>query len=278
MVCCTTWLGGLAQAPAQAPATGGQEGLVEVLRTVQSHTSISARLRHQARLFEQTQAGSGYYWQKGTGDDLRTHWEMKTQIAGKTASYVQVFDGKHLWTDRRLPSGRQVRRLDVARLESLSRMGSSPLPPTVGQGGLAQMLSDLMLKFEFQKPRTTQLGGKRVYAFVGLWRSEQLQKIWPDSVRLTHEEPPPWPEQIPHHALVLVGQNKFPYLLEQRRSSDAYLANSVTGLRPVQDPLLRYEIFEVKFAQDIDQARFEFKDVVDFKDETSLLLQQLSAR
>lgn len=274
-----SWLAGTADSTAQseAPTQSGNIALAEVLRAVQSHTSVSARLRHQARLFQHTQVGSGYYWQEGTGDNLRTHWEMKTQIAGKTASYVQVFDGKHLWTDRRWPSGRQVRRLDLARLESRLPIGSNALELAAGQGGLAQMLTALIHRFDFQQPRPTQLGGKPAYAFVGQWRPEQLLQIWPDAERLSESEPPAWPQQIPHHALILVGQNKFPYLLEQRRQSDAYLANSVTGLRPANDPLLRYEIFEVQFATAIDPSRFTFKEDVPWKDETASMLERLQA-
>ncbi len=253
----------------------GNDALTEVLQSVQRHTSISARLRHQARLFQETQFGSGYYWQQGTGDNLRTRWEMKSQIAGKIASYVQVFDGKHLWTDRRFPDDRQVRRLDTALLRSRLSKDSYSLLSTTGQGGVSQMLAGLLRNFDFEQPRPTQIEGVPLYAFVGRWKPKSLLQIWPDSVRLSEEDPPSWPLQIPHHALILVGQNKFPYVLEQRRFEDAHRANTVAGLRPVPDPMLRYEIFEVNFATHIEDSRFEFKGNVDWKDETTLFVERL---
>ena len=283
-IACGFWLGAAPRAVGQgdAPTRNGNVMLANVLSTIQRHASISARLRYQARLFEHTQRGSGNYWQQGTEGKPRTYWEMKTQIAGETASYVQVFDGNHLWTDRRLPSGRQVRRLDVALLQS--RLLSAPQAPrdllltTTGQGGLIQLLTEHLRKFDFEEPRPSQLAGMPVHALIGHWRLAELKEIWPNCDALTTTEPPPWPEQIPQHVLVLVSQNMFPYLFEQRRASDTYLASTVAGLRPTCDPLLRYEIFEVRFATAIDPSRFEFKEDVDWKDETAHVVERLQKK
>ncbi|MCG8448114.1 MAG: hypothetical protein MI725_00865, partial [Pirellulales bacterium] len=165
MVCAGLWLGWAASALTQthAPTQSGNVMLANVLATMQRHASITARVRHQARMYQHTLVGSGDYWQQGTGDKPLTRWEMNTLIAGKTASYVQVFDGAYLWTDRRLPSGRQVHRLDVELLQSRLRHGRQArhdlLLATEGQGGLAQMLAALLHKYNFDQPRPTQLNG-----------------------------------------------------------------------------------------------------------------------
>jgi len=222
-------------------------------------------------LDEHTLMGSGNYWQRRTGEQHVSKWEMQTQVAGKTASFVQVFDGDYLWTDRRLPSGREVRRLDIKLLQS--RLPS----PTAGQGqggsqgrgGLTQMLQ----RFDFDPPRQTQLNGLAVFALVGHWRSEELVALGVD----LREEASPWPKQLPHHVLVLLGrENRFPYVIEYRRSSDAYLLSTVAGLRPTRDPLVRYEIFEVQFAQAIDPGIFQYKPGdVQWTDETALVVERL---
>ena len=82
-------------------------------------------------------------------------------------------------------------------------------------------------------------------------------------------------QQLPHHVLVLVGKNLFPYLLEYRHPHDTALATSTTGLRPAHHPLVRYEIYDVSFAAAIDPKQFQFeRREVQWSDETSLVLER----
>jgi len=280
--------------PGATTPTSGASGnalLAKSLDALERQPSVAARLRHQTRLNEHTLVGSGRYWQRGTANQRVSRWEMQTQVAGKTASYVQIFDGNHLWTDRRLPSGRQVRRLDVARLQARLRTRApgnarltaadnrmNPLLAAAeGQGGLAQMLADLLGRFTFATPRPTQLNGMPAFSLIGHWRREELERLWPNLNQADQDSQPDWPEQLPHHVLVLVGKNNlFPYVVEQRRSSDAFLAETAVGQRPTHDPLVRYEIFDVQFAAAMNDSLFEFKPGdVQWTDETALVLERL---
>jgi len=276
-----------AQGDAQsvAPVASGNHLLASALDALDWHVSITARIRHQSRLGEHTLTGSGNYWQRGTGEKRVSKWEMQTQVAGKTASFVQVFDGDYLWTDRQLPSGRKVLRLDVKLLQSrLDPASPEPeqsvttsLDAARSQGGLAQMLADLMQRFKFDPPRQTQLNGLAVYALMGHWRREELAALGVDLEPHGGEEASPWPNQLPHHVLVLLGREKlFPYVIEYRRASDAYLLDTVAGLRPTRDPLVRYEIFGVQFTQVIDTSIFQYKPGdLQWTDETSLVIERL---
>lgn len=249
-------------AAAADPQVSGESYLRGVLAAVRSLPSVTARLRHQARLNEQTLVGSGKYWQQRTSNRLVSRWEMQTQIADQSASYVQIFDGTHLWTDRHLPSGRRVHRLDVARLESMlhhdAKLKISQSIPQ-GQGGLEQMLLDLLTHYRFQPPRPTQLNGLAVNALVGRWKPPQLATLWPEA-ETAGADLERWPKQLPHHVLVLVGQTTmFPHLIEYRRPEDASLVQGMSGLQPARDPLLRYELYEVQFAVAIEPHLFQFK-------------------
>ncbi len=265
-------------------ATGsGDAYLAEVLATMERRGNVTARLRNQSRLAKETLVGSGNYWQLGAGPQRTTRWEMQTQVTDKTASYVQVFDGRYLWTDRHLPSGRQVHRLDVGNLKARLRGNGAVAPTQTGwedllraaeyRGGISQMLAELLRRFQFDPPRATQLNGFAVEALVGHWRPEQFAELCPP---LSDEQP--WPEQLPHHVLLLVGQsNLFPYVIEYRRVADAELANTLSGLQPAHDPLVRYEIFEVRFADAIDATVFQFKPGdVDWSDETTLVFERVT--
>ena len=139
------------------------------------------------------------------------------------------------------------------------------------------MLADLHQRFEFDPPRQTQLNGLAVYALIGRWRSEELESLGVDVEQLVGEEASLWPKQLPHHVLVLLGRdNLFPYVIEYRRSSDAYLLSTVAGLRPTRDPLVRYEIYDVQFAQAMDPRLFHYKPGdVHWTDETALVIDRL---
>jgi len=282
-------VGAATRAQSPEPSASGNQMLASAIEALDWQVSIAARVRHQSRLDKHTLMGSGKYWQRGTGEKRKSRWEMRTQIAGETASFVQLFDGEHLWTDRVLPSGRKVHRLDVKLLQS--RLNAEGLPREVGRtdlidalrgrGGLTQMLADLMQQYEFDPPRQAQLNGLAVYALIGHWRREQLAALGVDIDLPTGEEASPWPKQLPHHVLVLLGREKlFPKVVEYRRWSDAYLLDTVAGLRPTRDPLVRYEVFEVQFAQAIDPSIFEYKPSpkLQWTDETSLVVERLRAQ
>jgi len=264
-------------------ATNGDAYLAEVLAAMERRPNVSAKLRHQSRIDADTLLGSGNFWQLGAGPQRLTRWEMQTQVADKAASYVQVFDGRYLWTDRTVPSGRQIHRLDVGNLKARLRTNPKALNESSNwedlvrgaefRGGLSQMLADLLRRYHFAPPRATQLNGFAVEALIGQWQPNQFAELCP----ILGEEQN-WPEQLPHHVLVLVGQsNLFPYVIEFRRSTDAELAENLSGLKPTHDPLVRYEIFEVRFADAIDGTVFQFKPGdVDWSDETSLVFDQLN--
>ncbi len=275
-----------------APVASGEQTLFSALDAIQRRVSISARIRHHSRLGDHTLMGSGTYLQRGTAEQRVSRWEMQTQVAGKTASYVQVFDGNYLWTDRGLPSGREVRRLEVGLLKSRLRTGMANrsasisrragefghrLDDVLGRGGLAEMIADLLQRYEFEPPRQVQLNGLGVHALIGHWRSEELVALGIKRGQQEDGEEASWPKQLPHHVLVLLGKgNLFPYVIEHRRFSDAHLLSTVAGLRPTRDPLVRYELFEVQFALALDPGMFQYKPGdVQWTDETSLVVERL---
>jgi hypothetical protein len=258
--------------------------MAEVLAAMERRPNITAKLRYESRFGDEPLMGAGNFWQLGTGPQRLTRWEMQTQFADKSASYVQVFDGRYLWTDRHLPSGRQVRRLDVGNLKARLRSsaGLSSTNPNgwedlVGgaefRGGLSQVLADLLRRYQFAAPRATELRGFALEALIGRWRPEQFAELCP-----IQGEDQAWPAQLPHHVLVMVGRNNlFPYLIEFRRAEDADLMENLSGLQPARDPLTRYEIFEVRFADATDNTVFQFKPGdVDWSDETSLVFDRVN--
>lgn len=266
---------------AQEVAPAAQSGdvfMAEVLAAMERRSNVTAKLRCQTRLSNETLIGAGNFWQLGAGPQRMTRWEMQTQLDDKAASCVQVFDGRYLWTDRHFPSGRQVHRLDVGNLKARLRSNTAVTATTSGwedlvnsaefRGGLSQILADLLRRYQFDSPRPTEVRGFALQALIGHWRPEQFAELC--SIQGADQ---PWPAQLPHHVLVMIGRNNlFPYIIEFRRAADADMASNLSGMKPVSDPLTRYEVFEVRFADAIDSTVFQFKPGdVDWSDETSLV-------
>ncbi|MEM8943597.1 MAG: hypothetical protein AAGD11_00320 [Planctomycetota bacterium] len=276
-----------ARGQASNPGLDGNLYVTQVLKSLQAPINVSAKLRFESRLFDQMLVGQGAYQQGGAMSKRFTRWEMHTQIADESASFVQVYDGIHLWTERRLPSRRNVTRLDVARLQSGLRahqrgkavdVRAQLLGSVAGQGGLIQLLADLLTNYDFQPPQPTQLNGLPVNALIGRWRTNQLVKHWPSAAQLDDAEPPTWPHQLPHHVLLLVHkQNLFPCVVEHRGFHGAHYATSLAGLRPTSSPQLRYEIHDINFAVAIPNEHFAFDPGSNWSDETSVVLEQMTS-
>ena len=211
---------------------------------------------------------------------------MQTQIADRTASFEQVYDGEYLWTDRRLPTGRQVHRLDIAWLQAKLRSAKRGsdfdereqlIAAVEGQGGLGQMLADLLRNFDFQPPQPTQLNGLPVNALIGQWRQRTARPPVARSYRSSRtNQPPEWPEQLPHHVLLLVGREHVSLCLRTPPRGRRSAGHQSGGATTFHDPLLRYEIYEVQLAVAIPQEEFLFQSRQRWTDETALVLEQLT--
>jgi hypothetical protein len=288
-----------------AEQTVGNQYATHVLATLERHVSVIARIRHRVHLGNYKLTGSGRYWQQGVGIQRKTRLLLQTQIANQTASLIQVFDGRYLWTDQQLPSGRKVTRLDPASMQAGLTGGSTPitrqgkttsattlLSAAASRGSFCGQLADLIQQFDFTDPQSIQLHGVPRVALIGHWKMAQLARVWPGGIKdptatirsldqgqTAEELLVRWPSQLPHHVLLLVGpQNLYPFLIEYRQAIDAPLASTPAGMQPTQDPLARYEHFKVQFAAQIDDQLFEMANRdIDWTDETPQRIKQLKA-
>lgn len=243
--------------------TRGQRLVEQALATLNRRINVRAKLRQQTALRGKQLPGTGAYWQQGAGNQRRTRWEATTLVAGQKASLVQVFDSDELWTDRQLPSSREVTRVHLVRLSrelAASPEAAAASPAVVREclqlasGGLAGMMAELLQRFDFDEPTSIRYGDTPALAVVGRWKPAALAKLAPEAAAGGA-----WPEQVPHHVLLLLGQaDLFPYLIEYRGSGDAPLAASAAGRSEAAAPLARYEMFDVQFAVQMDPDLFRY--------------------
>gem|GEM_PF-5528691 len=179
--------------PSRPPSfAAGNRYANRVLAILERRSSVVARIRHRVHVGEYTLIGSGRYWQQGVGNLRKTRLVLQTQVGNQSASLVQVFDGRYLWTDRQLPSGRKMTRLDPVRLQAgltgggstITRLGrpttaTSLLSSAASRGSLCGQLADLIEQFEFEAPRQVALDGSPMVALIGQWKAADLKRAWP---------------------------------------------------------------------------------------------------
>lgn len=245
------------QAAAQSDADSiavGDRLLMQAASQLERRATVSARLRHQVFIGGQQLYGVGSYWQQGTGEELKVRLEL--QLAGQDAKLLQVCDSRFAWLDRRLPTGRNVTRIDLRQLRADPSLSvnlndikpgqanwSSIQPELISYtGGLPSLLTALGENFSFLPPQAMRLAlappltaeptDVPVFAVVGQWKPEKLAALLaknqensadggqPSNAdsKLNLHKAKELPERMPQEVLLLVGQaDLFPYRIEYRR-------------------------------------------------------------
>jgi hypothetical protein len=266
----------------QGPHTVGDRLVLQAAMQLERRESVAARLRHKVNLDGLELYGVGSYWQQGRGDSLRVRMEL--QIAGQQSSMLQVSNGRFLWTDVRLPTGRDVTRIDLRQLRSDPLLASgnseilpghaswSPMQPELAAstGGLPTLLASLGANFTFLAPQAMRLTFSPplveqttsipVFAVVGLWKPEKLADLLLSVKKKSADEPQetPLPTRLPREVLLLVGQaDLFPYRIEYRRNIST--APGTTVPYQLSDaPMVMLELSDVAFDSPVAASQFDY--------------------
>ena len=291
----------------------GNQLLANAARSLERHTSVSAKLRHQIAVSSDLLYGVGGYWQQGSGEELKVRLEL--QIAGQDATLLQTCNGRDVWLDRRLPTGRKVTNINLRKLRADPSLVSTNLDDikpgqaawsttspelTSFMGGLPYMLASLNENFNFLPPQAMRLAiaaqgneeplSTPVWAVVGQWKPEKLAellvKVQPDG------QPAPTdkaknpahkkklPARMPEEVLLLVGQSDmFPYRIEYRKLETPQALVSDGPSIPYQlsvHPMVVLEFSDVVFDAPIAAGQFDYAPGnTDFEDVTTSILERL---
>jgi hypothetical protein len=282
----------------------GDRLLVEAGTRLEQRPSVTARLRHQTLINGQQLYGAGSYWQQGTGDDLRVRLELQI---GREMSSSQISNGRFLWLDLVLPTGRTVTRIDLRKLRSDPvlaaaqyegiRPGQANWSPAqdsmISQcGGVPRLLVALRDNFTFYPPQAMRLvasepGGaasQPYFAVVGRWKRDKLAVLVMDQQSAADaqaQQTTAWvPDRMPQEVLLLFGQaDLFPYRIEYRRVESSR-AGEPTVPPPVYQlsnrPTAVLEFSDVAFDVPIAPSQFDYVPPnVDWVDHTALLIEKL---
>ncbi len=254
------------------------------VESIETRTSISAKVRERIDLFGQRLVGSGAYLQQGRGAERLWRFELKLL----SASYQQICDGKFLWIHQDLGGKSTLGKIDLARVNdavrhqaSLAGQGGTtstfgPGGAWLGLGGLPKLMSELDRGFQFTAT-AGQLDSLPVWILQGTWRNERLAELIQDpkeQEKLKAGKPPnisKMGDHFPERVVLLIGRDDlFPYRLEYwRRESQTKLSE-----RPQLKLAVLMELFEVALDTPVDSRAFTFKPgELEQKDLTPAFLQ-----
>lgn len=218
------------------------------------HRSVSAKIRHQARIYDREIIGTGAYAQ-GPGSSRLMRYELQLQVGTDVVQVLQVNDGNYLWRKQQFGSQPEIERIDVEQaLKSAMSNGIVRGPEAVGVlglGGLGRILETLHKDFDFGDVFQSELGGVPVYGMEGRWKPAVLTGLGVDS-------PAKLRPHVPDRVVLYLGcDDLFPYRIDYFRAAEQGRAGE--GSSPEPRPLLKMEFHEVRFNSPLDESLFQFQ-------------------
>lgn len=224
--------------------------------------SIAARLRQRVRIGDRVVTGGGRYVQLGTGEDQRFRLESSLKCDTEEFDLLEVCDGVHGWTYRRLgPNPPQLERIDIRRvrdrLEELQVVDRAGVAPYVG--GIQRSLALLREWFRFHTVESATIDDVPVWRIEGTWNPDSLAFLLPhhaDAIRESGGLPARTiPDGMPASIRLSIGKRElFPFRIE-------WLA--IPGKRPVAEapvqPIAVMELYDVRIAEPVDASAFVYR-------------------
>ncbi len=267
---------------ADGPGNGMIRQSIEQLSRLRS---IEAHINQQVNMFGRSVLGVGEYRQINVGQDSLIRLDLKLQLDEQVASLQQIVDGKFIWTYEERPlavpsakdaladqslgsEGTGVSRhlsrvnLDLVKeayaaenIDGSSRFQASM--PSLGQGGLSGMLSELGDLFSFTEPKAGKLHSTDVWLLFGTWKPSVAEELFRDEKK---KQGAPGnfelPGHIPHQVIIALGRSDlFPFRFEYRRRVADQPLNGIvvkTNMREIAS----IELSRVAANVDIDQRQF----------------------
>jgi len=268
------------EAPAESASTAplGEEQAERIVRSaleaLETHRSISARMRFRVHVLGFSMFGNGIFTQGSVDDHLyRFELQMRVEdptqkkVGDQTSILLHVCDGKNLWIHEHLPGQEEpsVTKIDVdatyfglGSRRKAEGLGMFPRTPAIG--GLARSLRELSAAFQFIEARATQLGDVNVWAVQGKWDEEHLAKLVPGA------DVASLPEQLPSYIVIYFGRDDlFPYRFD-------YFRRDREGAS--RTPMMTLELYEVRINGPLDAKQFTYQPG-NFQDGTAAFSQKL---
>ena len=194
-----------------------QKLLSDAIVQLDRHKSVRTKLRHRVNLFDHQLFGSGIYLQQ----QQRFRMEMGVEIASGTKNFVQIGDGRFIWSyqqDKQQPTLSYVdlwRVKDELLAEEMQHVDASTRALALS-GGLPRLLRALQTYFEITAIGEAKIGD------VAIWRIHGRQRPAgaPDQVNLLDGIFPVQESEagtVLESAIDLGKEDLFPYRIDLSR-------------------------------------------------------------
>ena len=207
-----------------------REHLARAIDRIAMWPHLAARLRQSVTLFGRSTIVTGTYHQAYDGRNLRFRLDLRAATEPIASHFLEVSDGRFLWTRRDLPGEASLTRVDL--LEAARQLAPEPAasaaPPdwmTVLAGGLPAMLARWREAYVFRVVRQVEIGQEKLPAVVLEGRLKEPMAaqlvVSCDSRSCANVRCQDVPPPIPHELEIVLGLDKpvpgFPYQIRGYR-------------------------------------------------------------
>lgn len=238
--------------------------------------AVASRVRQRISMHGKELVGVGSYCHAGKGSS-KLKWQMRFAAAAAVTNYLQISDGRLLWTSQQVEEKIQVHRVDLdpirERIGSVreSDLSNPLLAMELAVGGQAELLRNLYHRYDWDSAVPTKLDQQPVWLLTG----EIRQQPPIPAARAPIDQAMQAASQtglLPQRVRLALGRTDnfpfFPHRIEyfQRRETDG---NATWELVTV------IEFFEVSAPGSLERELFQYevRDTVEaIQDETSKYL------
>ncbi len=294
---------GAPSVPPAANITDGNALVAQAARRVQAEPSVQAQIRFRIDAGGQNLLGNGLYLQLGDGPEKLLRFDLKLQVANRTAALQQISGQQYFWVRRDLPpANHKVSRVNLRAIrQAIAKQNvlndkdhdltGTPLRSPGDDawlllGGLPALLEALHRDFEFGAARAGEIefpaaGDGRahrlpVWAVSGTWKKERWEALTATADKSKTSLPPSLPQRVD----LVLGRNErtfelFPYRViyyAGEKTSGAGQGAQAANLTP----MVSLELFNVQAAAELDPRDFDYNPgEQEVEDLTQAYLQKL---
>jgi hypothetical protein len=268
----------------QGTTTEGNALIAAAARRVQAEPSVQAQIRFRIDAAGQNLLGNGLYLQLGDGPEKLLRFDLKLQVAQRTAALQQISGQQYYWIRRDLPpANHKVSRVNLRSIrQAIAKQhadeekdgdlnGIVPNSPADDAwlllGGLPALLEGLHRNFDFGSarageidvPATANTPASRlpVWAVSGVWKRERWDALTAAAAKNKKLAPP----ELPVRVDLVLGRNErsfnlFPYRVfyYARNTQGGAGEGGAINLQP----MVSMELFNVQPAAELDPRDFDY--------------------
>lgn len=138
---------------------------------------VTSRVRQRIAMYDKELVGVGSYCHAGKGSS-KLKWQMRFAAADSVTNYLQISDGRLLWTSKQVEEKIEVHRVDLDPIRNRigpvreSDLANPLLAMELAVGGQAELLRSLYHRYDWETAVPTKLDQQPVWLLTGEIRQQ----------------------------------------------------------------------------------------------------------